>query len=172
MPEQFYALRVFSFLVDRLILPLNHVLYRLKLAFSFFRFVLRFTPKLAFLASATVVGKAEEVKSILFSFTVFPAVLVSVASKPYYAGLLFRHLKVEFGKPLFKRRHKCFRILFVLKADHEASSPGEFHHQALSELGVNLSAHQAPIIQPQILPPFASAQKALVHAWQFHLTSV
>jgi len=35
----------------------------------------------------------------------------------------------------------------------EVSSPGESHPQALSEPGVNLSVHRAPIIQPPAKSP-------------------
>jgi len=44
----------------------------------------------------------------------------------------------------------------------EVSSPGEFHPEALSEPDVNLSAHPAPIIQPQDESPFASVRTASV----------
>jgi hypothetical protein len=35
-----------------------------------------------------------------------------------------------------------------LKTDNEVSNAGESHPYVLSEPGVNLSAHRAPIIQP------------------------
>jgi hypothetical protein len=47
--------------------------------------------------------------------------------------------------------------------NEQVSSPGESHPQALSEPGVNLSAHRAPIIQPTAKSPFASGRKAGVH---------
>jgi hypothetical protein len=42
---------------------------------------------------------------------------------------------------------------------HEVSSAGELHPHALAEPYVNVSAHTAPIIQPQVAPlAFASGQ--------------
>jgi len=54
-------------------------------------------------------------------------------------------------------------ITLVARENHKVSSPGESHPQALSEPGVNLSAHRAPIIQPTAKSPFASGRKAGVH---------
>jgi hypothetical protein len=54
---------------------------------------------------------------------------------------------------------------------HEVSSPGESHPQALLEPDVNLSAHPAPIIQPQAKSPSASEQRAEGHALRFSPTS-
>ncbi|PXF52839.1 MAG: hypothetical protein C4B57_10660, partial [Deltaproteobacteria bacterium] len=48
----------------------------------------------------------------------------------------------------------------LMHYEEEVSSPGESHPQALSEPGVSLSAHRAPIIQPSVLHPFASAEIA------------
>ncbi len=48
----------------------------------------------------------------------------------------------------------------------EVSSPGESHPQALSEPDVNLSAHPAPIIQPQDESPFANVRTTSVLVWQ------
>jgi hypothetical protein len=49
----------------------------------------------------------------------------------------------------------------------EVSSPGESHPQALSEPDVNLSAHPAPIIQPQAQSPSANGQRAVGRVSRF-----
>src|SRR5215831_18262832 len=41
----------------------------------------------------------------------------------------------------------------------ESSSAGESHPHALTDPDVNLSAHPAPIVQPQAVPPSANAQR-------------
>jgi hypothetical protein len=52
----------------------------------------------------------------------------------------------------------------MLKPHDEVSSAGELHPHALAEPYVNVSAHTAPIIQPQVAPPaFASGQTAQAH---------
>ena len=56
------------------------------------------------------------------------------------------------------QRRLCFSRTFA--ENHKVSSPGESHPQALSEPDVNLSAHPAPIIQPQAQPPSANGQRA------------
>ena len=59
----------------------------------------------------------------------------------------------EAPKPLRQHHHHPLAVIFPLAADHEVSSPGESHPQALSEPGVNLSVHRAPIIQPPAKSP-------------------
>src|SRR5262249_29659381 len=41
----------------------------------------------------------------------------------------------------------------------KSSSAGESHPHALTDPDVNLSAHPAPIVQPQAVPPSANAQR-------------
>ena len=49
----------------------------------------------------------------------------------------------------------------------EVSGAGELPPCALSEPGVSLSAHRAPIIQPSVVRQTASAETARVAFWQF-----
>ena len=46
------------------------------------------------------------------------------------------------------------------KVEARVSSPGEFHAKALAELGVSVSTHPAPIIQPDQVGQDANAQRA------------
>ena len=48
----------------------------------------------------------------------------------------------------------------VFRGSIEVSSPGEFHPKALAELGVSVSTHPAPIIQPYQVGQDANAQRA------------
>ena len=64
------------------------------------------------------------------------------------------------------------RFIETQVKEAEVSSPGEFHPQALSEPDVNLSAHPAPIIQPQEKFPFASGQIVLIPFWQFYQAKI
>jgi hypothetical protein len=77
-----------------------------------------------------------------------------------YSGLLFRKFQSSF---LEKIRDEWFDFLFQHlfrdARDDESSSAGESHPRALSDPDVNLSAHPAPIAQPQAVPPSANAQR-------------
>ena len=63
-----------------------------------------------------------------------------------------------------------FRLCLIQK--HEVSNAEELPLYVLSEPGVNLSAHRAPIIQPPVLHPSASAGIARVAFGQSSLTNV
>jgi hypothetical protein len=64
-----------------------------------------------------------------------------------------------------------FCLSCMVAQDDKVSSPGESHPQALSEPDVSLSAHPAPIIQPQAKSPSASEQRAGSRASRFFPTS-
>ena len=53
----------------------------------------------------------------------------------------------------------------------ESSSAGESHPHALTDPDVNLSAHPAPLIQPQAALPDASGRINSTHAGQCVLTT-
>ena len=44
----------------------------------------------------------------------------------------------------------------------ESSSPGEFHSQALTDPDVSLSAHPAPIVQPEVASPTSANVQIVV----------
>ena len=45
----------------------------------------------------------------------------------------------------------------------ESSSPGEFHSQALTDPDVSLSAHPAPIVQPEVASPTSANVQIVVN---------
>src|SRR6266704_883467 len=63
------------------------------------------------------------------------------------------------GKPLRQYVHDLASVCFDFAPDDESSSARESHPRALSDPDVNLSAHPAPIVQPQAVPPSANAQR-------------
>src|SRR5262249_3823025 len=65
----------------------------------------------------------------------------------------------EAGKPLREHGHNLARVRFQFAADDKSSGAGESHPHALTDPDVNLSAHPAPIVQPQAVPPSANAQR-------------
>jgi hypothetical protein len=71
----------------------------------------------------------------------------SYLSQVHYSGLFAIDLQPHPGLQLIlDPPFEPFTL--ITSKDDKVSSPGEFHPQALSEPGVNLSAHRAPIIQP------------------------
>lgn len=56
--------------------------------------------------------------------------------------------------------HHAEGVTMIAKPNHESSSPGEFHPQALTEPDGNLSAHPALIVQSQGEFPATTTQKA------------
>ena len=63
------------------------------------------------------------------------------------AGLLRMQNQSGFRRPLLHDRQCLLCFQAGATHDHESSSPGESHPQALTEPDVNLSAHPAPIVQ-------------------------
>ena len=61
-------------------------------------------------------------------------------------------LQPELSQPLSKFSEKPLGIGPLLEAQHEVSSPGESHPEALSEPYVNVSAHTAPAREPRRTP--------------------
>ena len=57
----------------------------------------------------------------------------------------------------FHPEHTTGEVAFPPSA--KSSSAGESHPHALTDPDVNLSAHPAPIVQPQAVPPSANAQR-------------
>jgi hypothetical protein len=55
----------------------------------------------------------------------------------------------------------------VKRFDARVSSPEELHPQALSEPDLNLSAHPAPIIQPNLNSSSPTGRRVMVLALQF-----
>ena len=58
--------------------------------------------------------------------------------------------------------HHALGVAMIAKPNHESSSPGESHPQALTEPDVNLSAHPAPIVQSQVEFQFATSRTGWV----------
>src|SRR5215510_2155966 len=103
-----------------------------------------------------IVGKAEKVKC-----TRAPCRSVS-AWRPLERNqrrFLGMNGEAETGKAFRQDVHNPAGVGFALAADDKSSSAGESHPRALSEPDVNLAAHPAPIVQPQAVPPSASAQR-------------
>ena len=82
------------------------------------------------------------------------------------SALLFIDLNLELGQllsqSLIYRPKQPVMTSVTVHQDHKVSSPGESHPQALSEPGVSLSTHRAPIIQPMAKSPSASERRAAV----------
>ena len=119
-------------------------------------------------------GPAGQLFDLSFEFTegfVRPAYLGSTESEAKKDDLICRDdtalvlIDPEFEgtfQETFEAFHDPFSRSTVLHQNDEVSSPGESHPQALSEPDVNLSAHPAPIIQPQAQSPSSSGQKVAV----------
>src|SRR3954471_12648361 len=68
------------------------------------------------------------------------------------ASLNMHSRHAQATRPPYRRASLARRTVGV-------SSPGESHPQALAEPDVNLSAHPAPIIEPQLQDRLANAQR-------------
>ena len=108
----------------------------------------------------TYVRETQKVKCFRLPFSSFCPVRHCKPSKFDETGLLVVHLQTKLGKPVPQLLQEKLRFIPVLEPHDPVSSPGESHPQALSEPDVNLSAHPAPIIQPQAKSPSASGQRA------------
>lgn len=95
------------------------------------------------------VRESQEVERFRLPLPTFLPVRYYEPSKLDEAGFLRVHLQSEFVQPLLQLLQKQMRFISILEPHDPVSSPGESHPQALSEPDVNLSAHPAPIIQPQ-----------------------
>ena len=60
---------------------------------------------------------------------------------------------------MLKQLHPQYRQALLARRTVGVSSPEESHPRALAEPDVNLSAHPAPIIEPQLQNRLANAQK-------------
>ena len=115
-----------------------------------------FTPDhpAAFPRLSPIMGKSEKTEHT----GAFPFALR--AAKIQQPALGFVYLKAMAPEPFAKNIINTPGITLMTEHEYEVSSPGESHPQALSEPGVNLSAHRAPIIQPTAKSPFSSARTA------------
>lgn len=93
--------------------------------------------------------EAEKVERFRSSFSASLTVPGRAAAKLDQAGLRVVEFQAKFGESRPEFVQTSFRVHFTLETDHESSSPGESHPQALTEPDVNLSAHPALIIQTQ-----------------------
>src|SRR5271157_4733511 len=119
------------------------------------------------LRSARTKGISQEIKlrfigKLASSFLIFAV---------HNAGFIRVKRQSAFPKPLVQSPNQPFRFLPCPAVDHTVSSPGESHPQALIEPDVNLSAHPAPVIQPQVKSPSASGQRAGDRVSRFFPTS-
>src|SRR5215471_17737578 len=77
-----------------------------------------------------------------------------------YPGFLFRECQSSWLQICYHEGFDfVFQDLFRVSCYDESSSARESHPRALSDPDVNLAAHPAPIVQPQAVPPSASAQR-------------
>ena len=95
----------------------------------------------------TLVREAKEVESFR------PALSVSFSSFDRITAELDQtrfplvQLQAELGEPRAEFFQTRRRLVTMLKADYESSSPGGSRPQALTEPDVNVSAHPALIVQ-------------------------
>ena len=99
-----------------------------------------------------------------------------VAGKIHHLSFVSVDLHIKLSEllkqPLIRRPYEPIPSPKTIHKDHQVSNAGELPPYVLSEPGVNLSAHRAPIIQPLVLRPSASAETARVAFGQFALTSI
>ncbi|MCX6055789.1 MAG: hypothetical protein NTZ74_12930, partial [Chloroflexi bacterium] len=67
----------------------------------------------------------------------------------HYASLGRVKCQFQPGHDLLNPMQSFFGFSFSSANDHKVSGPRESHPRALSEPDMNLSAHPAPVIQPQ-----------------------
>jgi hypothetical protein len=112
----------------------------------------------------TDMREAKKVEGLGLSLSTPLTVLCRVAAKLDQARLLWMQFQTKSGNSLRKFCQELLRFLSMLEAHDEVSSAGELHPHALAEPYVNVSAHTAPIIQPQVAPlTFASGQTTQDH---------
>jgi hypothetical protein len=105
--------------------------------------------KVSFLGFPTIVCKSK--KGQLLGFLASPiGNLPSKTPELDASGLLLGHFQPESFEPVLKPFLKTLCIILVLKAGDKVSNAEEPPLCVLSEPGVNLSAHRAPIIQPPV----------------------
>ncbi len=75
-------------------------------------------------------------------------------------GLFRMEAKPPFHGPLPQKAQGPLGLCLAATQNHQVSNAGELPPCVLSEPGVNLSAHRAPIIQPPVSRPSASAEIA------------
>ena len=68
--------------------------------------------------------------------------------EPHQARLLRVDRQAVLAHPLGQDIHDSLGVVFSGYPDHESSSPGEFHPQALTEPDGSLSTHPALITRP------------------------
>ena len=115
-----------------------------------------FTPDhpAAFPRLSPIMGKSEKTEHT----GAFPFALRAAKIQQPALGLMDR--KTMALEPFSQNIIYPLGVTLVAEHQNKVSSPGESHPQALSEPGVNLSAHRAPIIQPTAKSPFSSARTA------------
>ena len=96
----------------------------------------------------TKMREAQEVKRLWFAFAFSLSIHLRVAAKLDQPGLLRVEFQMEDRESLAQFIQTSPRFDFLLESDHESSSPGDSHPQALTEPDLSLSIHTAPMIQP------------------------
>ena len=91
--------------------------------------------------------EAKEVESLGLAFATPPPILGRKASELDETGLVSVQFQLELQESFLQFRMEPLGIRAMLESNHESSSPGESHPQALTEPDVNVSAHPAPIVQ-------------------------
>lgn len=95
-----------------------------------------------------VVGEAQQVKRSWtlgwFARIARPSRRGSKGNQPRLGGM---DRQAELAKPLRDNFRHALGVAIIAEPNHESSSPGESHPQALTEPDVNLSTHPALIVQ-------------------------
>ena len=97
-------------------------------------------------------GEPEKRERLGFPFSSMLPVNLREPTKLDQSRLLWMNLQPELCQPFLKLSQKSLGFGSVLESDHEVSSAGESHPDALSEPYVNVSAHTAPAREPRRTP--------------------
>ena len=115
---------------------------------------------------STLVSEPKEIESLRTTFTASSTTFIRGLPKFDQAGFALVKFQAELCKADMKFLQACFRVVQAFETNHESSSPGELHPQALTEPDVNLSAHPALIVQSQDEFRVTTSQTGLVLAEQ------
>lgn len=113
-------------------------------------------------------GKSEKIEGFRLTLTTALAVFGGKAAELNQPSFIVVKFQAEFDHSLPQFYLETHGIRLVLEPQDKVSRPRELPPQPLSEPGVNLSAHRAPIIQPPVLYPSSSGGTARVAFGQFY----
>jgi hypothetical protein len=122
--------------------------------------------------STTGMREPKEVKRFHLPLSPRGTVCFREPSELDEPGLFAVDFKSEGGESFLHFLQETLRAAPILEPHDEVSQRRELPPSLLSEPDVNLSAHPAPIIQPTVISPFASARTVSVIAVKDDPTSV